>query len=496
MTEKEVISALKYVSRMKAEFMLSEMRNYIKSEMSVQDIYRAVHASFMDLGLDAIPVEGDFRIVRAPKGNIELTGPEKEKNEMFFQSPGVSRKLERLVEQYLEKKTGKSWDDPILMERIRRAVLSQKADYWKEGKSRKITYDKGYDVVGYLAYQFPVYFVQFQHILYRMAKEGLLKTRMKILDVGSGPGTVPLAVTDLYNRLDDHMASIYSVEMFDENLEAYRFIVPQYAAIKSRISVEEPIKADIRKLDIDLIPEKLDLIVFSNVLNEIKGMTIEQKADVVKKLSEKLAPDGNIIIIEPADKVNSTQARKLILALKGVGLSIYSPCSFIWGSGCNPTDCWSFEQQGDIMPTRLMKKLAECDEPYRYINTDIKYTYAILRKDKLTKIKFRVPPKAKFARLSKLEIHTGKRINVICSLMSGDLGDGKYSLYKICDGTSVKSVYAVIPLSSLTLENKLLRETKYGSVLAIENVLVKYNEANDSYNLLVGKGTVVSLVEE
>lgn len=496
MTEKEIISALKYVSRMRPEFMLSEMRNYIKSEVSLQDIHRAVQPILLDLGLDAIPTEGDYRIVRAPKGNIELTAAEVEKNGMFFRSPAVSRKLERIVEQYIEKKTGKNWDDPITLERMRKAVLSQKADYWREGKSRKITYEKGYDVVGYLAYQFPVYFVQFQHILYSLAREGLLKTRMKILDVGSGAGTVPLAITDLYNRLDDHRATIYSVEMFDENIEAYRFIVPQYAGIKSRISVEDPIKADIGKLDTDLLPDKLDLVVFSNVLNEIRGMTIEQKSDLVKKISDRLAPDGNIIIIEPADKVNSTEARKLALALKAVGLGIYSPCSFIWGTGCNPTECWSFEQQQDIEPTRLMRKMTECEEPYRYLNTDIKYTYVILRRDKLTKVKFRVPPKAKFARLSKLENHIGKRINVICSLMSGDLGDEKYSLYKICDGTSVKQVYAVLPAGSMTEENEILRKAPYGSVITIENVLVKYNEATDSYNLLVGKGTTVSPVEE
>jgi SAM-dependent methyltransferase len=495
-TDKEIVSALKYVSRMRPEFMLSEMRNYIKGEASLQDIYRAVHPSLMDLGLDIIQVEGDFRIVRAPIGNIELTGPEKEKNEMFFQSPGVSRKLERIVEQYIEKKTGKSWDDPVTLERLRDAVVSQKAGYWKEGKSRKITYEKGYDVLGYLAYQFPVYFVQFQHILYSMAKEGLLKTRMKILDVGTGPGTVPLAITDLYNRLDDHRATVYSVEMFDENIEAYRFIVPQYAATKSRIAIEDPIKADIGKLDMDLIPGNLDLIVFSNILNEVRGMTLEQKADLVKKLSGKLAQDGNIIIIEPADKVNSIGARNLIIALKKMGLGIYSPCSFIWGSGCNPAECWSFERQKDIEPTRLMRKMAECDEPYRYFNTDLKYTYAILRRDKLTKVKYKVPPKAKFAKLSKLEMHTGKRINVVCSLMSADLGDDKYSLYKICDGTCQKQVYAVLPLHSLTTENKLIRETPYGTVLTLENVLVKYNEATDSYNLIVGKGTSVEPVEE
>ncbi|WP_406657432.1 small ribosomal subunit Rsm22 family protein [Methanolobus sp. ZRKC2] len=495
MSEKEIISALKYVSRMKAEFMLSEMRNYIKSEMSVQDIYKTARFSFFDLGLDIIPEDDDFRVLRAPKGFINLNDREEKINEAFFQTAGVSKKLEKFIEQYIEKKTGKHWDDKQVLERIRKAIVSQKADYWKEGKSRNISYEKGYSILGYLAYQFPVYFVQFQHILYDMAQDGLLKKRMKILDVGSGPGTISLATIDLYSRLDGPKAVVHSLEMYDENIEAYNAIVPQYAQIKEKVDIREPLKADISKIDVDILPEKIDLMVFSNVLNEIKEFSIPEKARLVKKMSEKLSHDGSILIIEPADKVNSTELRKLSIGLKGAGLSIYSPCSFIWDSGCNPVECWSFEQQKDIVPTRLMKKVAECDKPYRYINTDIKYSYVLLRKDKLTCKKYRVPKKAKYAKLSKLERHTEKRINVIASLMSGNLGDEKNSLFKICDGTSVKAVYAVLPSHNLTKENRIIMNAKYGSILSIENVLVRYNDANDSYNLLIGRGSVVNLVE-
>ncbi|KXS42384.1 MAG: hypothetical protein AWU59_1665 [Methanolobus sp. T82-4] len=495
MSEKEIISALKYVSRMKPEFMLSEMRNYIKSEMSTQDIYNIASSSFFDLGLDIVPVNDDFKVVRAPGGFIELSDREEQINEAFFRTAGVSRKLERLIEQYIENKTGKDWDDPVILDRIRKAVVSQKADYWKSKGSRNISYEKGYDILGYLAYQFPVYFVQFQHILYSMAEDGLLKKRMKVLDVGSGPGTVPLAITDLYNRLEGNKALMHSIEMYDENIEAYNFLVPEYAGIKDKVDVREPEKIDIKKLDVDKLPENIDLMVFSNVLNEIKELSNSEKAELVKQMSEKLNQNGSILIIEPADKVNSTEMRELAISLKVMGLGIYSPCSFIWGSGCNPKGCWSFEQQDDIDPTRLMTRLAECDEPYRYINLDIKYTYVILRKDNLTRIKYRVSPKAKFAKLSKLGKHTGKRINVIASLMSGDLGDEKNHLFKICDGTSAKPVYAVLPGHNLTPENEVITNARYGSLLSFQNILVRYNEANDSYNLLLSKGSLVEAVE-
>jgi 2-polyprenyl-3-methyl-5-hydroxy-6-metoxy-1,4-benzoquinol methylase len=490
MSDREIISTFKYVSRMKSEFMLSEITDYLKEETSVRQVYKTLKPFFFDLGVDVVTLKNDYRIVRAtPLKKMELTGDEIKKSDFFLKSTAVSRKMERLVEQYIEKKTSKNWDDEIVMEKIRRAIRSQKADYWKEGSSRKISYEKGYSTLGYLAYQFPVYFIQFQYLLHDLAKEGLLKNRMKILDVGTGPGTIPLAIIDFYNRLDDRKANIHTIELFDENIEAYNFLVPQYADIKSNVTIEETIRADVSKLDIEKLPDNIDLMVFSNVLNEMKDLSMEQKADIVKNMAEKLSPDGNIIIIEPADKVNSTEMRALTIMLKRMGIKIYSPCSFIWSGECTLETCWSFERKKDIEPTRLMLKLAECSEPYRYVNTDIKYSYAILRKDKLSKQSLIVSDRTKFAPMSKIDIHNTKRINVVASLMSGDLGDEKYKLYRICDGTSKKAVYAVLPAHNLTEDNEIITKAEYGSILKLYNVLVKYNEANDSYNLIIGKGT-------
>ncbi|WP_321420322.1 small ribosomal subunit Rsm22 family protein [uncultured Methanomethylovorans sp.] len=492
-SEKEIISTLKYVSHMKPEFMLSEIKNYITYDMSVEQIYSTVRPFLYELGIDVSPEGTDFRIRLSPPATVmELTEEEVKKSEFFFRSAVVSAKLQTIIEQYISKKTAKKWDDPLVLDRIRKAVVSQKNAYWNEGGSRNISYEKGYNVLGYLAYQFPVYFVQFQHILYSMAQTGILKTRMKVLDVGTGPGTVPLAIADFYRRLEGHKADIYCIELYDENIEAFNSIVPQYAP--DSINLHEPIRSDVSKIKPESLPEDIDLMVFSNVLNEIKDITTEQKAAIVTTLAQRLASDGSILVIEPADRVNSVEMRKLSIELKNAGLGIYAPCSFMWGGGCSLEGCWSFEQKQDITPTLLMRKLSECDEPYRYINTDIKYSYFIVRKDGLTKECYKVPHKAKFARFSKMGTHKDKRINVVCSLMSADLGDEKYSLYKVCDGTSKKAVYAILPWHNVTEDNSLIKRAKYGEVLEIYNVLVNYNKDKDAYNLLLSKGSTVSRI--
>ncbi len=378
------------------------------------------------------------------------------------------------------------------LEKIRKAVVSQKAQYWKAGKSRKIDYRSGYSVLGYLAYQFPVYFAQFEHILMDMAQDGLLKRRLRVLDAGSGPGSVSLAVIDFYRRLDNCAVDLFALEKYEENSEAYVNLVPAFAAAPDRFKIEKPIRADLTEKP--ALPDNLDLIVFSNVLNEI-DLDAEKKAEIVMHCVKSLAPDGNLVIIEPADKDNSTALRLLVSALMDKELGVYSPCSFIWGSRCKLGECWSFEEKEHIAPTALMAKVAGTEEAYKFMNTDIKYSHVILRKDTLTREKYRVPPKAKFSRLSKLKMHTGKRINVVAAKMSDDLGDKTNHMFKICDGTTAQPVYAILPNYNIVPGNDALVKANYGEVLEFRNIIVRYNEEYDSYNLMIGKSTEIAPAE-
>jgi len=129
---------------------------------------------------------------------------------------------------------------------------------------------------------------------------------------------------------------------------------------------------------------------------------------------------------------------------------------------------------------------------FRYINTDIKYAYVILRKDRTVQHPYRVPPRAKYSRLSKLHLHVNRRINVIAAKMSRELGDKKTHVFKLCDGTAAKPVYAVLPSYHITPENSGIVSAPYGSIMELSNVLVRYNKAHDAYNLLVNRNTAIT----
>ena len=424
-----------------------------------------------------------------------LTEAETARLSAFFDARTLPACLQNSIEQYIVKKTGKELLDPVMLDRLRRAIVAQKDDYWKPQQRRSLQYTKGYSVLGYLAYHFPVYFMQTGHLLAMLTRDGLLKKRMTILDIGTGPGVVPLAVADFYSRLDGATADVFSVEQSEEHIEAFLALRDACVPKGGRVSIKPPVRADITAGVPAKVPGKIDLLVFSNVLNETGGGSIERRADLVMQYAERLTPDGSILIIEPAEENTSTGLRALSLALKKRGLTIHSPCSFVWGTNCTPDRCWSFTTQRCIRPTRLMEVLASGDEPFRYINIDIKYSYVVLRKDTLVRDPYRVPAGTRALRLSLIHRHVDKRINIIAQKMSENLGDNKNLLFRLCDGSCEKPVYAVLPAFHVTPGNEALVSAPYGTVLEIEGVHVRYNQEHDAYNLLVSRNTTIQRPE-
>ncbi|HUH78980.1 MAG TPA: class I SAM-dependent methyltransferase [Methanoregula sp.] len=420
---------------------------------------------------------------------------ETDRPDAFFAERKLPLQIERAIEEYITKKAGKNWDDPAVLGKLRRAIAAQKDEYWKPAGRRNVRYVKGYSVLGYLAYHFPVYFMQAEHLLAMLARDGLLKPSMNILDAGTGPGVVPLAIADFYSRRENAKATVHSIERSGEHREAFLFLRERCTAKGANAGVKPPIAMDITGPELSKVPGKIDLMTFSNVLNELPGDSPETGARIVSALAGRLSPDGSILITEPADEENATRMRSLTIALVKRGFSVFSPCSFLWGTVCDAPRCWSFETAPPIRPTRLMEVLAQDAEGFRYVNTDIKYSYAVLRKDGLTKQECSLPADSKFLRLGKIHLHAGKRVNVAVAKMSGELGDHASHVIKICDGTAKAPVYAVVPSYHITPENELITTAPYGSVLEIRGVLVRYNRAHDAYNLLVNRNTTVSRPE-
>jgi len=490
------ITAVKNLTAKKPVFRLSELlprldESYL--DLSPEEVLAEIQPHLASLQMKAVKSEEDYVFLHTGQSPVVAPGdPEAGRQAAFFAGRRIPALIEQSIEEYINKKASKNWDEPETLKRLKKAIVAQKDDYWRPAYQRRLRYAKGYSVLGYLAYHFPVYFMQAKHLLAMLANDGLLKPSMNILDVGTGPGVVPLAIADFYSRLENRKATVHSLERSEEHIEAFMFLRERCTAKGTNVSVKAPIAMDITSPDLAKVPGKIDLMIFSNVLNELPGDSPDAGAEIVTQLTGRLAPDGTVLITEPADEENAMRMRSLTVALLRHGFTIYGPCSFLWGTACEAPRCWSFTSARPILPTHIMDVMRQDPERFRYVNTDIKYSYAILRKDRLTRQECRLPADAKFLRLSKINQHVGKRINVAVAKMSDELGNAKSHVIKLCDGTAKAPIYAVMPAYHRTEENEMIIKAPYGSLLELKGVLVRFNKAHNAYNLLVSRNTVVT----
>lgn len=393
--------------------------------------------------------------------------------------------LDQLAESYVEKITGKKWNDPSVLEKIRVAILSQKDTYWKEGKKRVVAYKGGYSVLSYISYQMPVYVYEIAEYLLSMISAGLIRNHIRVLDVGAGPGTASAALLLILSAFPKLSAEICAVEATDTHREAYAYLIPELAQrLKSSSIVEKPQSMNIT----ETLPDgTYDLIICANVLNEL-SLDTAGKASLLQRMATHLVADGSLLVFEPADLENATSLRDVSREAKAGGLTIYDPCNDLRGVACHVSPCWTFRTYDCIFATPLMKALAaDNEEAYRFINTDIKFAYAVFRTDGHRKCGYRIPADAKRARLSQIKRHEGKRIHVTVSVMSADIGDQKTYLYLVCDGSGSVPCYLALPAYHRTPEHEALLTASYGSVVAVDSVLVRWNEKQKAYNLLMGQ---------
>ena len=156
---------------------------------------------------------------------------------------------------------------------------------WDQAGARPISYGAGYRVLAYLAYQAPVVLIQFEHILHEMAAGGLLTDRMRCPRhrFGARHG-FPCHRRDLEASLTGKVR-ISSLEQETENLEAYRFIVPAFVSGTPSVRIDDPVQGDLRSIDPGSLPLETDLIVFGNVLNELRDLPVEARAALVEGIS-------------------------------------------------------------------------------------------------------------------------------------------------------------------------------------------------------------------
>ncbi|MDD5474590.1 MAG: hypothetical protein PHU34_10670 [Candidatus Methanoperedens sp.] len=494
----ELLSLAKYLASSRAEFALSEMNQYLSRKYEEKELYGLLKPHLYDLDLFC---GRDFKCTKLIKRALPADDAVLRELKKELKTPKLPARIEKLVESYIERACGKDWDKGETAQLIRDNIVKQKEEYWTAGGESQ--YPK-IRIISYLLYHFPVYFCQYQYLLLELLEKGALFNKMRILDVGSGPGTITLSTIDFMRKLLESYSKngmdvklnirFDSIEQAQENIDCYKELTSGYLLGfppgNAGIIINEHVHASVSAIEPAKAPGDTNLVIFSNVLAEMR-IAPARRADVVERIA---TPSKNptVVIIEPADLDNSKALRVIQHALMKKGYTVFSPCTFIWDTGCRGDNCWSFLELGNIQAPGFMEKIASTGEFYRYMNTDMKFSYVILRKDGVAKHSYRA--KGKFLMLANLHKHVEKRINVVASVMSGNLGDEKTSVFKVCDGTTSIPCYAVLPAYHINDGNRALLDAGYGGIIMISGTLVRENKELSSYNLLITRNTLVTPV--
>lgn len=213
----------------------------------------------------------------------------------------------------------------------------------------------------------------------------LAKERLRVLDLGAGPGTAVLGIREFFRQRGNRpYLEFTAVDQVGENLKEAETLFREAGGGTDSRAVLTTVRSGI-----EAIAERsggpFDIIVLSNVLNEMflrETDRIRRRTELVRNIMVRLlAANGSCIIIEPALQETS---RELLMVRDDIvegGMRVYSPC-LIQGhcpALVNPKDWCHEDRHWD--PPEVVREL---DEATGLRKDSLKFSYVVLRRDGLT----------------------------------------------------------------------------------------------------------------
>jgi ribosomal protein RSM22 (predicted rRNA methylase) len=194
---------------------------------------------------------------------------------------------------------------------------------------------------GYLLYFLPLNFCKMQSILQKLPPSFFNKPKLKVLDLGCGPGTATLALIDCLGQDDDeakkHRCEI-SILALDQNYhvikdsqflheEASKYLKAKGHSLKVSL-VSRTFDLRRGKPDTLIKNDQYDLIVASNFLNEWSASRLDEKVKFLERICERhLLPDGYLILMEPALQRPTRELMELRdIFLERKTFHVFAPC--------------------------------------------------------------------------------------------------------------------------------------------------------------------------
>lgn len=307
--------------------------------------------------------------------------------------------------------------------------------------SGKVNYNQIY--LQYLIYYLPVNTFKIHRLLGDLVLSGVLKTKIRILDIGTGPGSIPIGIIEFYKILSNNRRNIdfkIEISILDEE---NNFLVIAKNLLK-RVTKELPPNLYVtinnvihKKIDKKFnLKREYDLICMSNLLNKFE---LDEEFDIdnyFTSLCKSLDNKGSILIIEPGDNDDCTNFKNIRNSvLKNTNLDMFSPCNNVWGDK-GEYKCCCFTSGKVLWEKPVIIKLLN-DRGLLKSPDDIPFNYVIFRKDGKTKYE-KIRYKNDFTKIKNINKKNNEIISVI-GVVRCLMESSNYLMVSICDGTKEMS---------------------------------------------------------
>ena len=307
-------------------------------------------------------------------------------------------------------------------------------------KHAKVAYAHSH--LSYLLYYLPANVFKVWKPLLDLLLRSTLKPSMRILDIGTGPGSVPIGIIQFYSSLATSFPEIpFSLtfvliegEQHFLNIAAKVIkMAANYAMPNLTITIESEICEKVYPDNNYSYLGIFDLITMSNFLTSNEGENQTNAVSLIRNFRGNIDEDGSLIIIEPGDE-RSCKALKRIRneVANNKILNIFSPCIGIWAEKTS-YDCACFN---------MVRCFWRIPRIYKYLidkglnkarRVDVPYNYVVFRIDRIKKYSV-VRNSQHFIKLIDLKENIGKIVNVIALIRTVIAIDGRIS-FSLCDGS-------------------------------------------------------------
>ncbi len=276
-----------------------------------------------------------------------------------------------------------------------KAVLGLSEMFTRSGQAGSRVYFEDPQLrAGYLVYYLPVNLAKVQVLLDEL--QPVLPVApdqdFRVLDLGGGPGTGVLGVLDWCLSRSAMVPSTLHMMAADRSPQILQASVEIWQAYseQQRDQSIPPLKTVECNLERSL-PSAIregggvngyQLIIIQNLLSELfVGSTdpVGQRTALVGELLNCLAPEGSLMLIEPATRSASRELHQVRNnLLEGRHCSVYAPC--LHDAPCSALvkpDDWCHEERKWETPAWI----AQVDRQVGLIKDALKFSYVILRKD-------------------------------------------------------------------------------------------------------------------